>query len=47
LDAAIRVIGDRLKFGFSLGKGASGNELAKYRKDMKHFRRYQWELRWA
>src|SRR5690349_472098 len=41
LEGAIRVVADRLKHGFSTGKGQSGNELAKYRNDMMHFRRWQ------
>ena len=41
IEGAIKIIGDRLKIGFTTGKGASGNELAKYKADMKHFRRWQ------
>lgn len=41
IDGALRAVGDRLKLGFPTGKGASGNELARYRNDMKHFRRWQ------
>ena len=38
---ALKIVGDRLKFGFTTGKGATGNELAKYRAAMKRFRRWQ------
>ena len=35
------IVGDRLKFGFTTGKGATGNELAKYQAAMRRFRRWQ------
>ncbi len=41
VDGALNVIGDRLKVGFTKGKGATGNELAKYQMDMKHYHRWQ------
>ncbi len=41
LEGALKIIGDRLKLGFSLKNGRSGNELAKYQNSMKHFRRWQ------
>ena len=39
LNGALKVIGDRLKFGFK--KGATGNESQKYEMAMKHYHRWQ------
>ena len=41
VEGALEIVGDRLKFGFTTGKGATGNELAKYQAAMKRFRRWQ------
>jgi hypothetical protein len=41
VEGALKVVGDRLKAGFPLGKGRSGNELAKYQNSMKERRRWQ------
>ena len=41
VEGALRIVGDRLKFGFTTGKGATGNELAKYQAAMKRYRRWQ------
>ncbi|HEY9080484.1 hypothetical protein [Magnetovibrio sp.] len=41
IEGALAVVGERLKFGFTIGKGAKGNELSNYQKNMSHFRRWQ------
>ncbi len=41
IDGVIMVVGDRLKFGFTTGKGATGNELSKYQAAMRRYRRWQ------
>ena len=41
VEESLMVVGDRLKLGFTTGKGAIGNELPKYQAAMKHYRRWQ------
>lgn len=41
VEGALRIVGDRLKFGFTKGKGATGNELSKYQAAMRRYRRWQ------
>jgi hypothetical protein len=40
LEGALRIIGDRLKTGKSIGKGSSGNERIKYRRQSIHYQRW-------
>ncbi len=41
LDGCLKLIEDRLKFGFTIGTGQARNELSNYRINMIHFRRWQ------
>ena len=41
VEGALQIVADRVKLGFTIGKGQSGNEFAKHREAMKRLNRWR------